>query len=159
MLITFLNLLECAGVRRLAYKGKHQVMKKQIASSQYYDLAVDVSKNRLYITSKGFWNKGEIIDAYHQCQTEALTHVKPNFTLVADMRDFKILPQDLVPKQEATHKDLAKAGMYRVACIVPASAVANFQLRDVAKGTEMPEQRFAVMSEGEAWLDAESGKL
>jgi len=134
-------------------------MKEQITSSQYYDLAVDVSKNRLYITSKGFWNKGEIIEAYHKCQTEALKHVKPNFTVVADMREFKILPQDLVPKQEATHIDLAKAGMYRVACIVPASAVANFQLRDVAKGTEMPEQRFAVMSEGEEWLDTELSKL
>jgi len=134
-------------------------MKEQITTNQFYDLAVDVSKNRLYITSKGFWNKGEIIEEYHKCQTQALKHVKPNFTVVADMREFKILPQDLVPKQEATQKDLANAGMYRVACIVPASAVANFQIRDVAKGTEMPEQRFAVMSEGEDWLDTELSKL
>ncbi|MBI9060987.1 MAG: hypothetical protein JEZ14_03325 [Marinilabiliaceae bacterium] len=134
-------------------------MKEQITTNQFYDLAVDVTKNRLYITSKGFWNKGEIIEAFRKCQAEALKHVKANFTVVADMREFKILPQDLVSMQEETQKDLAKAGMYRVACIVPASAVANFQLRDVAKGTEMPEQRFAVMSEGEDWLDTELSKL
>lgn len=134
-------------------------MKKQLSTSPYYELAVDESKNRLYITSKGFWNKAEIVEDYHQAQTAALKHVKPNFTVVADMREFKILPQDLVPQQEATHKDLAAAGMYRVACIMPASAVANFQIRDVAKGTEMPEQRFAVLTEGEQWLDAEIEKL
>lgn len=128
-------------------------MKNEIVSTQYFELAVDGRKNRLYITSKGFWNTEAIVDEYWKFQTEALKQLKPNFTVVADMCEFKILPQDLVPKQKQTQLDLANAGLYKVAVIVPGSAVAGSQLKNVVKDTKMPEEKFSNIVEAESWLD------
>ena len=139
-----------------AYKSKTKKMKKVIASNTNYDLSVDSEKNRLHIACKGFWAKGEIVDQYIVDQKEAINYLKSGFTVVADMRNFKTLPLDLVEKQQKSHMDLVDAGMFKVAEILPQSAIAKSQLNKVTETSSMPNMQFAEISEGESWLDAQS---
>ncbi|WP_430810750.1 MULTISPECIES: hypothetical protein [unclassified Carboxylicivirga] len=131
-------------------------MKKVVVSNANYELSVDGEKNRLYILCKGFWAKAEVVDQYAADQATALSQVKSGFTVVADMRELKTLPLDLVPKQQETQVALAQAGMFKVAEIVPQSAIAKSQLGKVTKSSNMPKMEFADYAEAEAWLDAQT---
>ncbi len=133
--------------------------KIEVAKNQLYSLLVDTSKNRLYIKITGFWEKESSVDSYIADQKKAIEQLKPNFTVVADMREFKTLPQELVPKQESSQKDLAEAGMYRVAEILPGSVIASMQLERVTRKTHMPNNQFSSQEEGEKWLNDELEKI
>ncbi len=127
-------------------------MKTTIAGNGFFDLSVDQEKNRLFITSKGFWTD-DIVDEYAKNQTIAIEKLKKGFTVVADMRTFKTLSQDLVKKQEKTHIELVEAGMYKVAEILPGSVIASMQLKQVTAKNDIPNKQFSTIEEGEAWLD------
>ncbi|WP_439183859.1 hypothetical protein [Carboxylicivirga taeanensis] len=129
-------------------------MKKVITTNVNYDLGIDLEKNRLHIVCKGFWSKGEIVDQFIAHQKEALSYLKSGFTVVADMREFKTLPLDLVDKQQQSHADLVKAGMFKVAEILPQSAIAKSQLNKVTDSSKMPNMKFSDYAEGEKWLDS-----
>ncbi len=131
-------------------------MKRVIASNANYDLGVDTEKNRLHIVCKGFWAKEEIVDQFVAHQKEAISHVKSGFTVVADMREFKTLPLTLVEKQQKSHMDLVNAGMFKVAEILPQSAIAKSQLNKVTESSNMPNMKFADYAEGEKWLDSQT---
>ena len=128
-------------------------MKNQIASNEYFSVFVDESKNRIYATFNGFWSQMKIMDDYRSNLPVAFKRIKPNFTLIADLRNFKTLPPDLIPKQKQSMEDFAKAGMFKVAVILPGSAISGMQLKQSMNDTKMPERQFSTVDEGEKWLD------
>ncbi len=129
-------------------------MKNQIVSNEYFRIEVDNSKNRIYASFFGFWSKMEIMDEYLSYLTKALAAIKKDFTLLADLRTFKTLPNDLVAKQKLAMEDLAKAGMSKVAVILPQSVISEVQLKSSMNETAMPEKQFSKVEKGEEWLDA-----
>lgn len=129
-------------------------MKNQIVSNEYFSIDVDSSKNRIYASFLGFWSKMEIMDEYLSYLTKALAAIKKDFTLLADLRTFKTLPNDLVAKQKLAMEDLAKAGMSKVAVILPQSVISEVQLKSSMNETAMPEKQFSTVEKGEEWLDA-----
>ena len=129
-------------------------MKNQIVSNEYFRIEVDNSKNRIYASFFGFWSKMEIMDEYLSYLTKALAAIKKGFTLLADLRTFKTLPNDLVAKQKLAMEDLAKAGMSKVAVILPQSVISEVQLKSSMNETAMPEKQFSTVKKGEEWLDA-----
>ena len=74
--------------------------------------------------------------------------------MLADLRTFKTLPNDLVAKQKLAMEDLAKAGMSKVAVILPQSVISEVQLKSSMNETAMPEKQFSTVEKGEEWLDA-----
>lgn len=128
-------------------------MKNQIVSNDYFSINVDNTKNRIYASFFGFWSKMEIMDEYLSYLTKALTSIKQDFTLLADLRTFKTLPNDLVAKQKLAMEDLAKAGMSKVAVILPQSVISEVQLKSSMNETAMPEKQFSTVEGGEEWLD------
>lgn len=130
-------------------------MKKQIASNEYFSLFVDESKNRVYVTFNGFWAQMKIMEDYRSYLPGIFKMMQPNFTLVADSRNMKTLPPELVPKQKESMMDFAKAGVYKIAVILPASAISGMQLKQSAAATNnMPERLFDNIAEAEKWLDS-----
>ncbi len=129
-------------------------MKKQIVSNEYFSLFVDESKNRVYATFKGFWSQMKIMENYRSYLPQVFKLVKSNFTLVADLRNFKTLPPDLVPKQKESMMDFAKAGVFKIAAILPSSAISGMQLKQSMNETKNnPERHFDNVADGEKWLD------
>jgi hypothetical protein len=131
----------------------------EIAKNNNYSLSVDTGKNRLYIKCIGFWNEVSIVDNYMTDQKKALAMLKPNFTAVADMLEFKPLPKELEEKERNLQKELAVSGMYKVAEILPDSVIAAIQLKNVTTTTNMPNRQFSSQADGEKWLDEELKKL
>ncbi|NJO90804.1 MAG: hypothetical protein HC831_18940 [Chloroflexia bacterium] len=130
-------------------------MKKQIASNEYFSVFVDESKNRVYATFNGFWSQMKIMDDYRACLPAVFKMMKSKFTLVADLRNFKTLPPDLVPKQKQSMMDFAQAGVFKIALILPSSAISGMQVKQSAAETKnMPERQFDNVAEAEKWLDS-----
>jgi hypothetical protein len=134
-------------------------MEKQIVSNEYLELKVDVQKNRIYGTYLGFWSQNSIMDDLFTNLQKAIDMVKKNYTFVADLRNFSVLPQALVPRQVEAMKMMNSQGLYRVAEILPQSIVAGMQLKQNANKTNMPNKQFSSIPEGEKWLDEETKKL
>ncbi len=134
-------------------------MKTVIASTQFYTLITDETKNRIFIQLNGFWTEEKIINDYGLALDQAIAKMKPNFTLVVNLTKFKTLPSELVPKQQASMRALAEGGMYKVAEILPASAIAAMQLKTSTRSEQMPNKQFATEKDGEKWLDEELKKL
>lgn len=133
-------------------------MKNIVKENENYQVCYDNSINRLYITCVGFWQE-ETVTEFIKIQTAALRLVKPNFTLVADMRDYKTLPQNLLKAQKDSQDDLIKAGIYKVAQILSKSVIANMQLKKITQENDMPINSFQTTEEGEAWLTKMSENL
>ena len=134
-------------------------MKKEIVNNSYLKLHVDESKNRIHASFHGFWASMDTMDSYLNSMGIAISSVSKGFTMVADLRDFKTLPPELVKEQKASMQKLGEAGLYKVAEILPASAIAKMQLSDSTKETNMPNKQFSTIVDGEEWLDAEVNKL
>jgi len=128
-------------------------------SNEYLELKVDVQKNRIYGTYLGFWSQNSIMDDLFTNLQKAIDMVKKNYTFVADLRNFSVLPQALVPRQVEAMKMMNSQGLYRVAEILPQSIVAGMQLKQNANKTNMPNKQFSSIPEGEKWLDEETKKL
>ncbi len=134
-------------------------MKNRIGSTEFFSVEVDDAKNRMYTTFHGFWKEMSIMDDYRTNLHTAIKRMKANFTLVADLRDFKTLPPELIPKQKQCMEDLAKGGMFKVAVILPASAISGMQLKKSMTDTNMPERQFGSVADGEKWLDNAAATL
>ncbi len=134
-------------------------MKTVIATTQFYAIVTDETKNRIFIQLNGFWTEEKIIDDYIIALNLAIAKMKPNFTLVVNLTKFKTLPSELVSKQQASMRALVEGGMYKVAEILPASAIAAMQLKASARSEQMPNKQFATELDGEKWLDEELKKL
>lgn len=132
---------------------------KEIVNNNYYKINVDIGKNRIYASFHGFWGELRIMEDYLTSLDKAISNVKKNFTLVADLNDFKTLPTELIPKQKLAMQMLGKAGMYRVAELLPASVISKMQVSSSAKETNMPNRQFSSIVDGEKWLDEEIKKL
>jgi hypothetical protein len=134
-------------------------MENQVVSNEFFSFKVNVSKNRIYGTYHGFWAKDSIMDDLITNLQKAIDLVKKNYTFIADLRNFQTLPQQLLPRQAEAMNLMASTGVYRVAEIVPKSVIAGMQLKHSAQKTNMPNQRFSEVYEGEKWLDEEVKNL
>jgi hypothetical protein len=132
---------------------------ENIVSNKYFEIQVDLSKNRIYATFIGFWPEMNIMLDYQSNLKTALSKVEPNFTMVAHLVQFKTLPASLLEKQQESMLIIAKAGLYKVAEILPESIIANIQLSNSAANTNMPSRQFSAIDQAEAWLDEEVKKL
>ncbi len=130
----------------------------RIATNEFFDVSINHQKNRLYTTVRKFWND-KVMDNYLKSMGKAISSMRKNFTVVVDLRGLKTLPPKLAERSKNMMMELNKAGMYKVAEILPESAIAKMQLNQSTASTKMPNKQFGSIEEGEKWLDAEIRKL
>jgi hypothetical protein len=128
-------------------------MKEVIATNQYYELAVDPSKNRLYYTIKGFWpNKSAVPENYNDF-IKALARLKDGFDAVADVHDMKTPPEDVAQLHMSTQKLCVEKGIARTAEIFD-QAMIRLVMDRYSRESKMNIQAFSSVIEAEVWLDS-----
>ena len=125
---------------------------KVITDNKHYLLAVNVEKNRAYLTIKGYWRNVEAVPQYVADWKKTVGMLKRGFTLLTDARDMKTHPQDVRKLHEEAQGVLMKAGVARIAELVK-DGIAEKQLDAVAKVSAFPKKNFRDPAVAEVWLD------
>lgn len=124
-----------------------------IRQTSCYTLAYDASRVRLYYSILGYWkNEASVADLLTDWD-KALSLVVPGFTLLADMRTMITHPQKLLKLHEKVHQKVAKAGVSKVANVLPADKIASLQVAAITTGTKIPLRNFDSLDEAMQWLD------
>jgi len=131
-------------------------MKEEMANNEYYEFHVDVEKNRIYLTIKGYWPSAEAVGNYVNDLKMCLDRISSGYTSLVDMTRGKVPHKDafevLIQGRELT----LQAGLGRQAQVVtePLEKLASNRI-DKETGLEKEKVRkFNSVQEAEAWLDA-----
>jgi predicted nuclease of restriction endonuclease-like RecB superfamily len=130
-------------------------MVEQIEKTKYYNVPVDVPKNRIYLEIIGFWPDTEAVPDYINRVKEAVSMVKRNFTMVVDARKMIVGPPEVKKIHETVQKLVTEAGLFQAAEIVPENVIAKMQTDSLAKKTQIKKGMFRSVKDGERWLEKE----
>ncbi|SFC39203.1 hypothetical protein SAMN05421780_10578 [Flexibacter flexilis DSM 6793] len=128
--------------------------KLNIASNTYYSLSYDESKNRVYLSIKGFWPNEQVVSHYLKDWEHVLTLTQPKFTLVTNLSYAKIYTQDIMSIHEAAQRLIVNTGVLQVAEVLNESAFLEAQSKALIMKSQMPRNKFNSMADAEAWLDS-----
>lgn len=125
-----------------------------IASTPHYTLAVDPSKNRIYWTPRGLWNKAVSAPKLVSNWEKARQHVLSGFTILADARQVQILPADWAGTFEQIQELMVSSGLMASAEVLPEHKVTQMQAKRISKQSGMRRELFTSVEEAEKWLDS-----
>lgn len=144
-------------VRTIMYSTDKPTAHKQtatlVAKNQCYELLYMPAKNRLYLSIFGFWKSRSAVSQYLSDLKEALTLVKPGFTLLLDLRTMITHPQSVMSLHIEALALLQEAGLKKGACVNPSDRIATLQVDDTIMQSHLASQRFTSYPEAEAWLE------
>jgi hypothetical protein len=128
-------------------------MLEMIASNGYYDVSVDVSKNRIYLTIKGYWQAKELVPNYLADVGNAAAMLKPGFTVLANLTRTVPPGREVGSLHLEAQKLLVERGLAR-----SAEVLNDLLLINVASGYPAASQRtrriFYDAGFAEVWLDS-----
>lgn len=125
-----------------------------VAHNTCYEVIYENSKNRIYLTVKGFWKSREAVTHFLNDLQKALRLVKPDFSLLTDMRTMLTHPQRLSSLHIEAHNLIKIAGLAKAAILVPTDRIATLQVEEINSKSAMASESFSSLAEAEAWLDA-----
>ena len=126
--------------------------KEIIASNNYYEIAIDRTKNRFYVTIKGFWRSSQDVVHYLKDLKTGLARLQRKFTLLTDLREMKIHPQEIQNIHLQAQQLLLNNGLMQTAEVY-ASSFVQFQTTNLSKQSKMPLKQFTSIGEAENYLD------
>jgi hypothetical protein len=122
-----------------------------VASTEYYTIAVDPSKNRIYFRMRGSWNDSKQVSGWLEGLSAAIKLCRPGFTELIDWRETTgILLTDQIAEAQ---KMAMKAGLRKAARLYERETFLKFQMDQLTEETGFPVKSFFELSEAEAWLD------
>ncbi|MBU0981295.1 hypothetical protein KKC94_01240 [Patescibacteria group bacterium] len=127
---------------------------QQIAKNELYELVYDEGKNRIYWTMKGFWRSMSVVPDFDKDWDKIQSHTKDNFTILANLVDLKVLPEEVRMANEERQEKLLRSGCKKVACII-LSPITNSSVQRVTEASGMEEivKNFNSQKEAEDWLN------
>jgi hypothetical protein len=131
--------------------GKEQIM-QSISSTDFYTIAVDTQKNRLYITIKGgMWTDPQKLRNWLGDLAAGLKLLSPRFTELIDWTQMigTSLTDFFIDSQKLT----IKAGLRKAARLYSRESFAKVQMDNISAKTGFPVQSFFDRKAAEAWLD------
>ncbi|MDJ1486091.1 hypothetical protein QNI16_36755 [Cytophagaceae bacterium YF14B1] len=126
---------------------------KEIAKTPQYEIAIDETKNRVYLKVLGYWRNAESVANYISDWRKTLALLKPNFTLLTDLTTMLTHPAEVLGIHKQAQELLTENGLRHTAEVAPKDFVTAFQLSKVAKSSQMPVRQFPTVAEAEAFLD------
>ncbi|MDQ7782037.1 MAG: hypothetical protein RDU20_04110 [Desulfomonilaceae bacterium] len=124
---------------------------KTIVSNDFYTVAVDPAKNRIYFTMRGSWIKEKEVQDWPNHVAEAVRLCSPGFTELIDWTGSKaILLTDYIAKAQEI---AVKGGLRKAARVYDEESFAKHQMDTLTKETKFPVRSFFNRQEAEAWLD------
>ncbi|MBN1848538.1 MAG: hypothetical protein JW932_08125 [Deltaproteobacteria bacterium] len=127
---------------------------KQIADNNFYSIAVDEGKNRMYLAVKGFWKDAGQVSEYLNDFKKALKFVSKGYSVVSDLTDMKTPSQEIGSLHVEAQQLLVNAGLKKTAEIHPASTITQISLKRFSEESGMKKGLFRTKEEAEQWLDA-----
>jgi hypothetical protein len=122
-----------------------------LKSNDFYTVAVDGIKNRLYLTIKGSWKSREQVPDFVKDVEAGAKRLRPGFGAMVDLT--KMGPT-LIP---GVHKEAIEAsvsaGMRKAAEILDSQVILKLQVEQVVEDQFVARKRFSDPKEAEAWLD------
>lgn len=120
-----------------------------ICDNERYDIAINVSINRMKLSVKGLWQTG---DGYLEDLEKACKGLKPGFDLVANLTAMK--PAGAVGVvHEKAQKLLLSCGLLRTAEVQSDRAIVRITVDRYSDNSGMEKQVFTSSENAIAWLD------
>lgn len=128
---------------------------KTIAKTEYYIIATDAKKNRLYLTIKGFWKNRSVVPNYVSDLQKATTELSNGYTVITDITEIKTPPPEIVQLHTEAQRVALSAGLKKTAEVVGQDIIAQMTLKRSAQDSGMTRNVFGSKEEAERWLDAQ----
>lgn len=126
----------------------------KIADNDFYSIEADGSKNRIYLTIKGFWQDINQIKGYLDDIKNAANSVNKGFTILSDLTTMKTPTQEIGELHVKAQQVLVDAGLSKTAEVHPASTVTQLSLKRFSEESGMQKGLFPTREEAEKWLDS-----
>ena len=124
---------------------------KTIASNDFYTVAVDSVKNRIYFTMRGSWTNEKQVSDWPDHVAEAVRLCSPGFT---ELIDWTGAPAILLTDYIGRAQEIAvKGGLRKAARVYERETFAKHQMDSLTEKTGFPVRSFFDREEAEAWLD------
>ncbi len=105
----------------------------------------------MYVAYRGAWLKPSQVPDFVKHHEEALSQLRPGFTILADWREMEsVILTDLI---EECQKQAIAAGVSKVARVYNQPTFKEVQADSVSKRTGISARRFYDIAEAELWLD------
>lgn len=131
-------------------------MKKEIAKNKYYEAYVDEELNRAYWVFKGKCDNVMQIPNLKQDHKEVLSHLKPGFTVLSDLRTFEVPAPEVTEVMAESAKISENAGIKRQAHVINKKDMEAIRASRGAMKTadmDLKMMQFDSYEEAEKWLD------
>ncbi|GAK60977.1 hypothetical protein U27_00875 [Candidatus Vecturithrix granuli] len=126
---------------------------QEIAKTEFYTIAVDLPKNRLYQTIKGSWVRPVKGDPYLQDFEKAAKLLKKGFTGLSDATQISVMSQEWTEAAQKTRQILIEAGISKAAEVLSESVILKMQVQRIFRQAGFTMKFFSNLQEAEAWLD------
>ncbi len=126
-----------------------------IAKTEHYAVEIDVEKNRLYLTGKGFWRNVEIAQSFFDAIKNGIRKLSSGYSVLADLHEFKTPPPEVAQIIIESQKITADTGG-KSAQVVGVNRAIEMPMGRYAttSGIKSRNKSFATKEEAETWLDA-----
>ncbi len=124
-------------------------------SNEYYDLRYDQEKNRIYFKIKGFWPSTDTVPGYLDKWKDIVKQTKPEFTVLGDITEMKVPPQEIMNLHVEVQNLVLEKGMRKAAEIVDES-ILKLAVNRIARssGLYVVKRQFHEYRRADAWLDS-----
>ncbi|WP_338766781.1 hypothetical protein WAF17_04505 [Bernardetia sp. ABR2-2B] len=131
-------------------------MKTKVSQSSCYDLEVDYTKNRVYLTILKKWSaedgNKEFSDFSLEWQT-IISKITVDFTIICDVRLMPVLSRQMVEVFENMQEYVTKNGLCHLAEIVAEDDIPNLQMARISERSGIPLSRFQSYELADKYLD------
>jgi hypothetical protein len=126
---------------------------KTIAQNDYYVIAADPSKNRMYLTLIGYWRSRAEVPKYIEDLKKATRELSRGYTILTDVTKMKAPPQDVVTLHTEAQKVVLAAGLSKTAELVGSDIFTKMSVDRFSKESGMHKGTFDNWREADEWLD------
>ena len=131
---------------------------KTIAQNDCYVIAVDPSKNRLYLTLIGYWKSRADVPKYIEDLKKATRELSKGYTILTDVTKMKAPPQDVVTLHTEAQKVVLAAGLSKTSELVGSDVFAKMAVDRFSRESGMYKGTFDNWREAEDWLDKKESR-
>lgn len=124
-----------------------------IATRPEYQITVECEKNRLFYQNFGHMQQATTLPNYLSDWTEALTEVRPGFSILSDMQVVNQSNQDLLTDFQAVEQLIVERGVSIVAEVHVPGLSTRRCCDEVTTAQAMPVRHFLTIWEAVQFLD------
>jgi hypothetical protein len=126
---------------------------KTIAQNEYYVIAVDPGKNRMYLTLIGYWKSRAEVPKYLDDLKKGTRELSKGYTILTDVTKMKAPPQDVVSLHTEAQKVVLAAGLSKTAELVGSNIITKMSVDRFSKESGMYKGTFDSWRDADEWLD------